>query len=166
MNVIQIISCSKVFSRTIYDFAIKIINIRSHSLIFECYFEVHVQYWIRFKWNKHRCTYVHWRIYSSRDLDTLLHKVEVGSECIGKYTGLYTNATMEEKCENCSWMTIERVVLIELQWHEKLSLEWTNVWSVIPLFGMLIRPGGVNGNLHCLYAHQTAGETIECHSCN
>ena len=38
---------------------------------------VFVKYWIRFEWNKRRCTYVHWRIYSSRDLDTLLHKVEV-----------------------------------------------------------------------------------------
>ena len=43
------------------------------------------------------------------------------------YIGLYTNATMEEKCENCSWMTIDRLGLIELQRHEKLSLMRTNV---------------------------------------
>ena len=30
---------------------------------------------------------------------------------------------MEEKCENCSWMTIDRGELRELQLHEKLSLE-------------------------------------------
>ena len=33
------------------------------------------------------------RIYSSRDLDTLLHKVEL--ENIGKYTGFYTLATKD-----------------------------------------------------------------------
>ena len=38
---------------------------------------VHVDYWIRFEWNKNRCTYVHWRIYSSRDLDTLLHRLKM-----------------------------------------------------------------------------------------
>ena len=40
------------------------------------------------------------RIYSSRDLDTLLYKVELNN--IGKYTGFYAIATMEEECENCS----------------------------------------------------------------
>ena len=40
------------------------------------------------------------RIYSSRDLDTLLHKLKMMN--IGKYTGIYTNVTIEEKCENCS----------------------------------------------------------------
>ena len=34
------------------------------------------------------------RIYSSRDLDTLLHKVEVLNEYIGKYTGIYTHLTI------------------------------------------------------------------------
>ena len=29
------------------------------------------------EWNKCSCRYVHWRIYSSRDLDTLLYKVEL-----------------------------------------------------------------------------------------
>ena len=40
------------------------------------------------------------RIYSSRYLDTLLYKLEL--KIIEKYTGIYTNTTMEEKCENCS----------------------------------------------------------------
>ena len=44
--------------------------------------------------------------------DTLLHKVEV--KMYGKYTGFYTIATMEEKCEICSWMTIDRLELREL----------------------------------------------------
>ena len=43
-----------------------------------------------------------WRIYSSRDLDRLLHKIEVLNDHIGKYTGFYTIATKEEKCENGS----------------------------------------------------------------
>ena len=38
-------------------------------------------------------------IYSGRDLDTLLHKVEV--IYIGNYTGIYTIETMDEECENC-----------------------------------------------------------------
>ena len=33
----------------------------------------------------------------------------------GKYTGFYTIATKEEKCENCSWMTINKLGIIELQ---------------------------------------------------
>ena len=41
---------------------------------------------------KHRCMYVHSRIYSSRDLDTLLHKVDL--IYIGKYTAIYTHATI------------------------------------------------------------------------
>ena len=58
-----------------------------------------VEYWICFEWNKHRCMYVHWRIYSSRDLDTLLHKLELECEVIytGKYTGIYT-LELSEKC--------------------------------------------------------------------
>ena len=51
-----------------------------------------------------RCTYVHWRIYSSRYLDIAVHEMKIWSlnDHIGKYTGIYTIATMEEKCENCS----------------------------------------------------------------
>ena len=49
------------------------------------------------------CTYVHWRIYSSRDLDTLLYKLELKSEWSHwKIHWFYTITTMEEKCENCS----------------------------------------------------------------
>ena len=40
---------------------------------------------------------------------------------IGKYTGIYTIATMDEECENCSWKTTDKVVLIELHLHEKVS---------------------------------------------
>ena len=62
--------------------------------------------------------------------------------------------------------TIDTGDWIELQLHEKLSLERTNLWIVIALFASLITPGGVNGNLCRHLAHQTAGGTIECHSCN
>ena len=47
-------------------------------------------------------------IYSSRYLDTLLYKLELSMELnmelnsIGICRSLYTIATMEEKCENCS----------------------------------------------------------------
>ena len=34
------------------------------------------------------------RIYSSTDLDTLLHKVDLVLIYIGKYTGIYTHATI------------------------------------------------------------------------
>ena len=47
---------------------------------------------------------------------------------IGKYTGIYTIAKMGEKC---SWSTIDTLVLIELQLHEKLSLWDLNLWIVI-----------------------------------
>ena len=50
--------------------------------------------------------------------------------------------------------------MIETQLHEKLSSERTNVWIVIPLFTALITPGSVNGNLHWLFTHQTAEETM------
>ena len=32
-----------------------------------------------------------------------------------KFTGIYIIVTMEEKCENCSWMTIDSEGIIELQ---------------------------------------------------
>ena len=42
--------------------------------------------------------------------------VHVGTEILyGKYTGFYTIATIDEECENCSWVTIDRPGLIELQ---------------------------------------------------
>ena len=81
--------------------------------------------------------------------------------CIGNAV-VYIQSTMEEKCEKWS---IDMWGLIELQLHEKLSLMRTKLWSVIPLFAVLLT-GGVNGNLCEHLAHQTAGGTIECHSCN
>ena len=42
----------------------------------------------------------------------------------------------------------------------------TKLGIVIPLFAVLLTPGGVNGNLCEHLAHQTAGGMIECHSCN
>ena len=44
-------------------------------------------------------------IYSSRDLDTLLLKVDV--IYIGNYTGIYTIITMGEKCEKCTQEVID-----------------------------------------------------------
>ena len=81
-----------------------------------------VEYWTcctRFKWNKHRCTYVHWRIYSSRDLDTLLHKLEVIWN--GNHCSLYTNATIEEKGWDCSQ---------KCNWHirvNRITIAWETV---------------------------------------
>ena len=59
-----------------------------------------------FEWNKHRCTYVHWRIYSSRYLDTLLYTDELSMELNmhWKCSSLYTHATIEEKGWDCSQM--------------------------------------------------------------
>ena len=73
-----------------------------------------IEYWMCFEWNKRRCMYVHWRIYSSRDLDTLLHKVEVIWN--GNYSRLYTSTTIDmrrlsdvftTKGENCSLAWID-----------------------------------------------------------
>ena len=62
-----------------------------------------------------------WRIYSSRDLDTLLYKLKMMN--IGKYTGFYTIATMEEKCENCSWEPIDRRLF------KRITMTWeTVIW--------------------------------------
>ena len=36
----------------------------------------------------------------------------------------------------------------------------TKLWSVIPLFAVLLTPGGVNGNLCEHLAHQTAGKQL------
>ena len=78
------------------------------------------------EWNKRRCTYVHWRIYSSRDLDTLLYKVELELNMHWKNAGLYTLATkdwdMWELLLGANWqvrinritMTWETVTLSEL----------------------------------------------------
>ena len=110
------------------------------------------------------CTYVHWRIYSSRYLDTLLYKLELNMHW--KNVGLYTIATMEEKGWDCSQM---------YNWHcsmNRITMKWepvnlgANVWIAIPLFDALMPLGGVNGNLYWHFSHQTAEETIECHSCN
>ena len=55
---------------------------------------------------------------------------------------------MDEEYENCSWKTIDKVVLIKLQLHEKVSLERTNLWNTNSLFAMLMTPEDVDGNLH------------------
>ena len=82
-----------------------------------------VEYWIRFEWNKRRCTYVHWRIYSSRDLDTLLYKVEVSKHW--KNTGLYTLATkdwdMWELLLGANWQV--RIDRITIAWE---TVTWVN----------------------------------------
>ena len=58
------------------------------------------------------------------------------------------------------WYLWEMLLSIELQLHEKLSTERTNVWIVIPLFGALITPGGVNGNLHWLLLIKQWGKLL------
>ena len=107
-----------------------------------------------------------WRIYSSRYLDTLLYKLEPWMITL-ENTLVYIHVQwMKRNVRIALRSQLNKRLIIELQCHEKLSLEWTNVWSVIPLFAVLITLGSVNGNHHWLLAHQTAGETIECHSCN
>ena len=57
------------------------------------------------------------RFYSSIDLDTLLYKLEL-KITIGNYAGIYTIATIDEKCDNCSWHTIDKSenMRITLMW--------------------------------------------------
>ena len=105
-------------------------------------------------------------IYSSRYLDTLLYMDEVNwialEECWFIYTrnkGMrYVRITLRCTIDTGNW--------IELQWSENLSTLWANMRIVIALFASLITPVGVNGNSCWHLAHQTAGGTIECHSCN
>ena len=98
-----------------------------------------------------------WRIYSG------------GSACIavflkneilnGIYTGIDTNTTIDEK--DVLWSTTDTLVLIELQWHEKLSLWDLNLWNVTCL-----TPINVNWYLRWLLVTQTAGKTIRCYCGN
>ena len=60
-----------------------------------------------------------WRIYSSRYLDTLLHKVELNMHW--KCCSLYTIATIEEKGWDCSQM---------YNWHcrlNRITMKWESV---------------------------------------
>ena len=64
------------------------------------------------------CMYT-WIIYSSRDPDTLMHKLEV--IYIGKYTGIYTHATI-------AWAKWE--MLLEVNWHvpiNRITIAWETV---------------------------------------
>ena len=78
----------------------------------------------------------------------------------------FTLAYIHMQQWNCSWMTIDRLGLIELQRHEKLSLMRTNVWIAIPMLASRLTPLSVNWNLCWLLITQTARETCECHSFN
>ena len=106
-----------------------------------------------------------WRIYSSRYLDTLLY-MEHDWICIGNAVVYIQCNNVRERMRLLSDVQIDTVEWIELQWSENMSTCETNVWIAIPLFGAFMPLGGVNGNLHWLFTHQTAEETIECHSCN
>ena len=72
-----------------------------------------------FEWNKHRCTHVHWRIYSSRYLDTLLYKFELNMHW--KCCSLYTLTTIEEKGWDCSQMYNWHNVVNRITMSENLS---------------------------------------------
>ena len=61
------------------------------------------------------------RIYSSRDLDTLLHKVEVLNEYMRKYIGIYTHLTI-------AWAKWE--MLLEVNWQgrvHRITIAWETV---------------------------------------
>ena len=86
--------------------------------------------------------------------------------CIGNAVVYIQSQQWKRKDEIALRCTIDTVDWIELQWSENLSTMRTNLWIAIPLFGALMPLGGVNGNLYWHFTHQTAEETIECHSCN
>ena len=127
-----------------------------------------VEYWIRFEWNKQR-------MYVCTLEEFIL--VDIWIHCCTKLKSFIITLenTLAFFIQSQQW---RRNVRIALSWQltgenwenyidmRNCHFEWTNVWSVIPLFASLITPVGVNGYLHWLDAHQTAGETIECHSCN
>ena len=121
-----------------------------------------VEYWICFEWNKHRCMYVHWRIYSSRDSGYIT--AQSLSECeviyIGKYTGIYIHTTIAWAKWEMLLKTIDSEEFIELQLHEKLPTVRTNVWIVIPLFASHLTPVSVNDNLHWLLLIKQLGNLL------
>ena len=63
-----------------------------------------VEYWIHFEWNTAVCMYTCW-IYSSRDLDTLLHKVEVITLEITLV--FIQKSQWMRKCGNCTQEVID-----------------------------------------------------------
>ena len=87
--------------------------------------EAPVEYWMCFEWNKCGCTYVHWRIYSSRYLDTSLYKVELELNMHWKNAGLYTLATkdwvMWELLLGANWQV--RINRITMPWE---TVTWVN----------------------------------------
>ena len=104
--------------------------------------------------------------FSLVDVVTLLYMDEVKWIALEECWFIYTRNKGMRYVRITLRCTIDNGVWIELQLHEKLSLMRTKLWIVIPLFASLMTPGGVNGNLCRHLAHQTAGGTIECHSCN
>ena len=111
--------------------------------------DIFVEYWIRFEWNKRGCTYVHWRIYSSRYLDTLELNIELNWICIGNaviYIQCNNGREMWELLLGANWQ--KRTERITMKW-EPVNL-WANVWIVIPLFASCLTPVSVNGNHHWL----------------
>ena len=126
-----------------------------------------VAYWMcctGFEWNKHRYTYVHWRIYSSRYLDTLLYKVEVIWN--GNHSSLYKCNNRREWMRLLSEVQLTHWNWIELQLHEKVSHWDLNLWNVISLFASHLTAVSVNWYLHWLLITQSAGKTIRWWWCN
>ena len=136
----------------------KIFKLMRHSYMPVCTI-TSVEYWIRFEWNKHRCTYVHWRIYSSRWSGYIAG--HLGSEIlIGKYTGIYTHAIIawamwemllksidsEELIELIAWETVKcenchsivcfapntcKWVLMVISIHSMLIKQWEKLLNVV-----------------------------------
>ena len=76
--------------------------------------------------------YVQFEEFILVELHALLYKVEL--TCIGKYSGFYTIATMEEKAWECFYNTIDNIGWIELQLQEKVSSGHLELWNIISLF--------------------------------
>ena len=124
-----------------------------------------VEYWICFKWNKHRCTYV-------QIVEFILVELHA-SYCtrMNWFTLENTLAFIQLQ----QWMRNVRITLrsywqpinwIELQLHEKVPIGRTNLWDANYLFASCLAPYSVNWNPCWLLITQTIKETLECHSCS
>ena len=126
-DILRIFRSSKniIFFWLIYHLPSKYINIDKKFALLRNYTTL---YWIRFEWNKRRCTYVHWRIFILVEIwihccTRLNWTLELNMHW--KNAGLYTLATkdweMWELLLGANWQV--RVNRITIAWE---TVTWEN----------------------------------------
>ena len=97
-----------------------------------------VEYWIRFEWNKHRCTYVNFVEIILVDVVTLLYKDEMIWN--GNYSSLYTNATIDMRrlsdvfTRKEYFLSLCEAVIASYSWVNLSNLSNSSNWTKISSF--------------------------------